>query len=133
MPTEMGALREAAFTSFVNTISRECSVLCQRADQSLFRTILVTDMADVTWQSFIDELCLKAPTLFNLLTTIVSCNDHRNTVKVGSCHHPGLVAAVAVLLKERSREMVGVQSLVSALMYSGHCEKQVYTCAHTKI
>lgn len=123
---EITPLKEAVFTSFVNTICHECSTLCQRVDSGLFRNIPVTDLADMKWQEFIEELQCKAPTLLQILTTIVSFNDHRNTTKVGSSHHPGIIAAVAVLLKERSREMVGVQSIVSVMMYSCHCEKQVH-------
>ena len=65
----------------------------------------------------IEDLKSKAPTLLQLVTSVVSVNDHRNTSKVGNSHHPGICAAFAVLLKERNREMCGLQSIVSVLMY----------------
>lgn len=88
------------------------------------------------WEAFITELACKAPTLLHTLMTLVSFNDGRNTTKVGAAHYPGVSAAVAILLKERNREMCSIQSLVSVLMYSCHCEKQVCIllhCQHTII
>ena len=67
----------------------------------------------------------QAPTLLHLLTTIVTFNDHCNISKVGVSHHPGICAAIAVILKERSREMCAIQSIMSVLMYTCHCDKQV--------
>ena len=122
---DIGALREAVFTSFVSTICGECNALCQRSGTSLFRTIAATDLANTKWGAFMEELQSKAPTLLHLLTTIVTFNDHRNVSKVGVSHHPGICAAVAVLLKERSREMCAIQSIVSVLMYTCHSDKQV--------
>lgn len=86
----------------------EFSSLCQRTG-SLFRSIPVTALARNNWDVFVSELKSKAPTLLNILLTLVSFNDRRNTTKVGAAHHPGVCAAVAVLLKERSREMCGLQ------------------------
>ena len=61
----------------------------------------------------------------NLFTTITSFNDHRNKIKAGDFHLPGICSAVAVLIKERNREMCGLQSVISLLMYACHCDKQV--------
>ena len=119
------ALKQAIFSSFVKEITQECGALCQRMDQTPFRSIPVTGLADITWGAFTDQLKSRAPKLFQLLTSVVSVNNHRNISKVGASHHPGICAAVAVLLKERSREMCGLQSIVSVLMYSCNCEKQV--------
>ena len=33
--------------------------------------------------------------------------------------------AAAVILKERNREMCGLQQMISSLMYGSHCEKKV--------
>ena len=45
-------------------------------------------------------------------------------MKVGSSHNPGICCAAADLLKERNREMCGLQSLVSLLMFSCHAKKR---------
>ena len=71
------------------------------------------------------EIEQKAPLLFFIIYSLVSIYDHRNEVKVGEAHFPGICSAAAILLKERNREMCGLQSMVSLLMYSCHAEKQV--------
>ncbi len=123
---EVQVLKEAVFTYFLQTISDECNRLCQTSCTSLFRAIPVTSLANIKWVEFIAELGSKAPILLQSIFFLVSVNDTRNTTKVGAVHFPGICATVAVLLKERCREMCGVQSLVSVLMYACHCEKQVY-------
>ena len=130
---EITTLREVIFSSFVKAISKECSILCGKTVEGLFRRIPVTKLADITWGAFIEELKSKAPTLLQLMTSVVSVNDHRNTSKVGNSHHPGICAVIAILLKERSREMCGLQSTVSVLMYPCHCEKQVCKCNTFKL
>ena len=74
----------------------------------------------------VEEFQEKVLFLFTVLHIIVSRNDHRNEVKVDTAHHSVICSAAAVLLKERSREMCGLQSLVSLLMYSCHAEKQAH-------
>ena len=117
------------FSTFTNTISNECKALCRSSPNldSQFRSIPVTKLADFTWVGLLEEFKAKAPTFVELLTTIVTHRDHINKVKVGPAHYPGICTAAAILLKERNREMCGLQSVVSAMMYLCHCEKQVGT------
>ena len=124
---KMKDVREAVFGTFKNTISNECRVLCQSSPNftSQFRSIPVTKLADFTFVGLLEELEARAPTFTDLLTTIVTHRDHINKVKVGPAHYPGICTAAAILLKERNREMCGLQSLVSTMMYLCHCEKQV--------
>lgn len=120
------SLQEAVFSCLLEVFCSECNNLCKLVGgSSLFRELPVTNMASIRWEDFIIELDSKAPKLLLALLTIVSPRDDKNAIKVGSSHFPGLCTAIAVLLKERNREMCGIQSLVSALMYSCHCEKQV--------
>ena len=128
-------IREAVLTSFLNLINAECNTLCKKlADPpSRFRKIDLGELSDFSWKPLIIELQDNAPVLFKILTSIVSHSDSRNNFKVGSAHFSGICTAVSVVLKERNREMCGIQSLVSLLMYSSCCEKQVhviYTCIH---
>ena len=67
----------------------------------------------------------KSPLLLKILTAVVVRIDSRYAPKSQIVHHPAIVTAIAVLLKERNREMSGVQSINSCLMYACHCEKQV--------
>ena len=119
-------LKKAMFTHLLQTLSNECSSLCQKTGgSSLFRKISLMSLSSDMWNGFMNELESKAPTLLHILVALVSFSDLRNISKVGTSHHPSICAAVAVLLKERNREMCGLQSLVSVLLYSCHCEKQV--------
>ena len=111
----------------IKSIDSECSVLCQRNPQScsLFRKISVVEMRNFKWNCLIDELSSKAPTLYRILYSLVSHSDHRNKKKVAEAHFPGICMTCAVLLKERNREMCGVQSMISFLLYYSRAEKQV--------
>ena len=121
----MDAVKESIFTSFLELVNRECSELCQTANSTNFRHIPVDQYGSFEWDMFMEELRSKSPMFLKILTTIAVRNDHRNTKKTGSAHFPGIGTAAAVLLKERNCHMSGLQSLVSMLMYSCHCEKQV--------
>lgn len=125
---DIPSLKDALIAAFTKAICQECNTLCRKSDgtTSLFRRIPVTSLASNTWETFVEELQSKAPTLLNLFTTIASFNDHRNKIKTGDSHLPGICSAVAVLMKERNREMCGLQSVISLLMYACHCEKQVF-------
>ena len=127
----MDGVRDALFSLFLDSINSECNNLCQRlpTSLSLFRKMVVSQMVDFKWSMLVNELESRAPLLFKALSSIAGRNDHRNKSKVGAAHHPGICMAVAIILKERNREMCGVQSLISLLMYSCHCEKQV--CCNT--
>ena len=78
----------------------------------------------------IDELASKAPTLLHVLTTIASRSDHCNSKKLGSAHYPDIIMSAAVILKERNREMIGIQSLISLLLFNSRVEKQVNIIIH---
>ena len=118
-------LSDVVIKLIAGVVDSECSVLCRRNNASLFRKTSVTTMSIFQWSKLVDELSLNAPTLLHFLSTIVTHSDHRNKLKVASAHDLGLCMTVAVLLKERNREMCGVQSIVSILLYQSHVEKQV--------
>lgn len=120
------AVKEELFNHFLTLVNAECSDLCQKGIRSLFRRIPVAEMANFRWDTLVEELRSKSPLLLKLLTTVATRVDHRSHVSKKD-KFPGIVSAAAVLLKERNREMCAIPSLVSLLMYAGHCEKQVYT------
>ena len=121
----MANVQQAVFDIILNKINNECNKLCEKASTSYFRKIPLDKTVDFKWKNLIDELESKAPLLFKILSTIASRNDCRNKNKVGVAHYPGICTAAAVILKERNREMCGIQSILSLLMYVCHCEKQV--------
>lgn len=119
-------VKEAIVNILLNDMNDECRKLCRKKPAcTLFRKCPVDKLAEFKWKNMIDELKSDAPLLFTIISSLVSHNDARNKTKVGAAHHPGICSTVAVLLKERNREMCGLQSQISLLMYSCHCEKQV--------
>ena len=121
----MEDVRESLIKLFLNTINDECNVLCQRSQKSVFRKMSMEQVMDFKWSLLVEELNSKAPLLYSVLSSIATRNDRRNVIKVGPDHYPGICMAAAVILKERNREMCGLQSIISLLLYSCHCEKKV--------
>ena len=126
-------VRDSLFSLFLDAINDECNNLCRKSpgNSSLFRKMPLTQIIDFNWSVLVSELESRAPLLFKAFSSIAGRNDHRNKSKVGAIHHPAICMATAVILKERNREMCGVQSVLSLLMYSCHCEKKVQSVNHT--
>ena len=125
-------LRELLFKQFVAQIDSECSQLCQRQPKSsVYLKILQAPLADFNWKVFVEDLQNKAPTFFQLLSIIASHGDHRNKTKVGDTHNPGICMAAAVILKERNREMNGLQSILSLLLFTSHVNRYTGTCTNS--
>ena len=111
----------------LNIVSSESGVLCKRSpeNRSCFCKVPLETMEEFEWAKYITELQNKAPTLLRLISTIVQHNDHRNATKHSDHHHPRIYMAVAVLMKERNREMCGIQSLITLLLFRGQAQKKV--------
>lgn len=121
------------FELYVDKISKECGSLCYRTQEfnalSPFRKIPVDHFPTFQWVSLIGHLSAKAPhhtSSHSFLLLLPS--DHHNQNKGDSVHYLGMCMAIVIHLKERNREMCGIQSLISTLLYHTHVEKQV--CAH---
>lgn len=123
----MDDVRDSLFGMFLDIINAECSSLCQRSpeNRSPFRKMSLNEVVDFKWSLLLHDLETRAPLLLKVLSSIAVRNDHRNKSKFGDLHHPGICMAAAVILKERNREMCGLQQMISSLMYGSHCEKKV--------
>lgn len=119
-------LSNAIIDHITSTIDSECSALSRRSIPSRFRKVCVPQMVDFRWSTFAEDLAMKAPTLDHILSSVISHSDARNKSKVDTAHIPGKCMMAAVLLKERNREMCGLQSVISLLLYYSHAEKPVY-------
>ena len=117
-------VKENIIKLMLGKLNEECTCLCRKAITSPFRTMPADQIASFKWVDMVTDLKVKAPLFFTLLDSITSRNNHRNIVIVGVAHYPGICTAAAILLKERNREMCGLQSMVSLLLYSCHAEKQ---------
>ena len=116
------SVKEAVLSLILQDIFQECSNLCKKTPTSLLRKIPVDKMAEFSWEELIKELTFTAPTMLRVVSSIAVRIQNQVT---SPSHYPGICAAVAVTLKERNKEMCGIQSMLSLLMYSCHCEKQV--------
>ena len=115
-------LHDILLQRLIDKINLECVQLCQLSRPlSPFRKWETEKFSSFKWKSFVDELAKYAPLLLQVLSAIVT-HKKKNVTTV---HYPKLCTAVAVLLKERNREMCGLQSIISLLLYSSHVDKQV--------
>lgn len=122
-------LRDLLVRKVLTQIDDECSVLCRRAEPSVFRKTAPEKLPEFKWKTYVDEMGSKAPTLLRLLMHLVSHSDRRNDAKQGDHHYPAVCMSAAVILKERNREMVGLPTYISLLLFSSHTHKQVHTLA----
>jgi hypothetical protein len=99
--------------------------LCRRAEPSIFRKSHPDTYLTFKWADYVLELETRAPVFLQFCKAIVGHGDHRNERKKGDAHLPAICMAIGVLLKERNREMVGLQTCISLLLYASHVQKQV--------
>ena len=111
----------------LDILNSECSTLCKRRvdPPSPFRKMEVSQLAEFKWSNFIQDLEVNAPTLLKVFSTIASHSDHRNNHKLGERHFPGICMAISTLLKERNREMCGIQTMLSLILFTSRAQKQV--------
>ena len=67
---------------------------------------------------------MRGPFLLKLFRTLVQHNEHRNMTKQGPKHTPGICMSIAALLQKRNREMTGIQTYVSLVLFN-QVQKQV--------
>ena len=118
-------LKEQLIDKVLDLIEGECSLLCSRSQRGPFRCAQVTELDTFNWEHYIHEMEQKSPILLRLLKLIVSHSDHRNQQKRAEHHVPGICITTAVMLKERNREMVGVQTHISLALFTSRVHKQV--------
>ena len=113
------------FKSIIGKIQQECTSLCRRSHPTSFRRCDVEDIGNFDWEKYCHKLQEKAPLLWQLLLSIATFNDHRAKGKAEDSHFSRIVVAAAIILKERSREMIGVQSMLSLLLFHSRVDKVV--------
>ncbi len=65
---------------------------------------------------------VKSP---SIVSKIVSHGDKRNSRQLKH-HFAGVCMATAILLKERNKDMTGIQTLIFLLLFTSNIQKQVY-------
>ena len=129
-------LRELLIRRVVTVIDDECSVLCRHSQESPspFRKINLDQLHEFRWSHYIHELESKSPVFLQVLKTIESHSDHRNQKKRGDWHNTGICMSAATILKERTREMCGLQTILSLVLFSNRVQKHVRKAnAHTSL
>ena len=78
-------------------------------------------LSNFNFDRFVNELKCKAPTLLAVLTAAAQpCRSKKREPD------PFVIAmAVAVLLKQRNKDLCMVQTIIGCLLYSGHAAKRV--------
>ena len=124
------SLREHMVEKVVQAVGDECAALCSKSAKppSQFRQLSLDQMEEFSWEQCVSELKQKCPVLFRLLSFVVSHTDHRNASKREEKHHQGICMATAVLVKERNREMTGMQTFFSLLLFSSRVQNKVCVC-----
>lgn len=122
-------LKQQLINKVLELIDGECALLCSRSQPGPFRCAKITKLDTFTWDCYIHEMEQKSPILLRLLRLIVSHSDHRNQQKQAEHHVPGICMTTAIMLKERNREMVGVQTHISLALFTSQVNKQVRECS----
>ena len=125
-------LREQLIQKFIDIIGSECTTKCKcnlpsSNVPSLFRKIPIKDMPEFKWSRCLEEVKAHALTFLRRLVSVSSRTDRRNKEKRGDSHSLGICMALACIFKERNREMCGVQTLLSLLLFKS-CAEKVHNC-----
>ena len=132
-------LRRELIGKCADILREECARMCRRSNSPLFRRLPIDKMEEFSFSECIGELDRICPVLLKLLTSVVTANDARNAErrvkfrKKSTHHYPGICIAAAILLKERNREMCGVQTHLALVMYHSNVKKKVHTQAPKEI
>ena len=120
------SLRREVLIRLAGMLDDECNNMCRTTTPlSLFRRFPLFDRESFSYSNCITELQTKCPTLYQLLWTVVTKSDRRNTVKCASQHYPGICMAVALIMKERNQHMTGLQTFLSLVLFNCNVQKKV--------
>ena len=121
------ALRERILLKVLDLVNSEYVALYRKTGAdgpSHFRRLPLKNVEEFSWDIYIQELKLRGPFLLKLFRTLVQHNEHRNMTKQGAKHTPSICMSIAALLQECNREMTGIQTYVSLVLFN-NVQKQV--------
>lgn len=118
------SLRLATLKQIHQVIRREIRTICSRkSGDSVLRLSNIAAITKFSWGAIIRELKLHTPTLYSVIRSALK---KKKSYKVKR-YAVGVNASV--LLKTRNKNIALFQAVLSIIMYSGHCSKQVcFTC-----
>lgn len=116
------SLRRALLRQMTKVIRQECVSLCSKKGQrSVLRRHSAIDVKTFRWKAVSCELKRIAPTLYHALKA--AC-FHPRKKRLTSARRV-LPMAAALLLRGRNQFLNMPQSVISAILYTGHCSKMV--------
>lgn len=101
-------------------IRREVHKLCStKHGECILRNTSSAAVTSFSWMPVVTELRTRAPVLYAVIKAIIA-KQQKTTV------HPSTIGTgAAVMLKCRNTFLAQAQTLISVLLYAGHCSKQV--------
>ena len=129
-------LRRNTINNVSGILKNEAHQLCTtKHGSSILRNTSSKDLTSFTWKQVVHEQKLCAPVLYKFLKAVVvrkgKCVAKPRIKKKGAS---SVGIAASVLLKCRNKFLCQIQSVISVLLYAGHCSKQVCKCVYcTKI
>ena len=123
-------LRKNTINNISGILKKEAHQLCTtKHGSSILRKTASKDLTLFTWKKIVHELKLCAPVLYKFLKAVIvrkqkgaqkkflKKQKYRSTSSVG--------IAASIMLKCRNKFLSQAQSVLSVLLYAGHCSKQV--------
>lgn len=111
-------------------IRKEIAVMC-KANASILQEHSARAMQTFNWDTLINEMKEKAPTLLYLLQSAIEskqCKTSHAKRRKKSYRLPdntNIGVSAAILLRHKNHKMNLVQRLISVIMYCGHTNTQV--------
>lgn len=111
------SLRGATLVEICKEVKKEVKTIASRKDGDSLLRLGQLQMSQFSWKPIVKELRRDAPVLFSVLSTALSKNGNVKLADVG--------ITASILLKNFCTHLALPQAIVSVILYSGHCSKQV--------
>ena len=111
------------FFILVDELVRECDHLCGKK-VSILRKSKADDMLQFSWEKLQSEWKEEAPTLYRILTVVVT---PRLAVQlhVSEDKLPSICVAGSILLRSYNQHVSALQHLIGLILFHGNVRKQV--------
>lgn len=100
-------------------IGKEVLVLCSDKIRSVQRQYERNDLISFNWEKVLEEARQHAPHLVQVLSSCLkTLNSKKKSTQI-------IALVISLLCNYRRRTMNVVQNIISFILYTGHCSKQV--------
>ena len=112
-------IRDATVTEICKEVKKEVITIASRKYGDSLLRLGQMKLSQFSWKPIVKELQHDAPVLFSILSTVLCKNGKMKLADIGF--------TASVLLKNYCTHLALPQAVISVILYSGHCSKQVYT------